>query len=71
MNLNEVEFLNFGENFREDMIRKKLANELKPEMIKQSIILVDKAYSQLLTATILALSTIKESYTTGLILLSK
>jgi hypothetical protein len=34
MNLNEIEFLKFGEDFREDMVKKKLANELKPAMIK-------------------------------------
>lgn len=39
-----------GEAYREDLVKKKLANELKPEYIKKTINKVDNAYSQLLTA---------------------
>lgn len=41
--------MHFSEQCKEDVVRKKLANELKPEQIKESIIQVDKAYNQLLT----------------------
>ena len=39
--MDKEQFLKFGWKLQEDLVKKKLANELKPEQIKNSINRVD------------------------------
>lgn len=50
MNVDKQQFLNYGPKFQEDIVKKRLANELKPEQIRNNIERVDKAYAMLLSA---------------------
>lgn len=48
LNLDKENFIKSGAKLQDDLVRKKLANELKPAQIKNSINKVDKAFSDLL-----------------------
>lgn len=50
LNLDKEKYLEYGQRYQEDLVKKKLANELKPEEIKDSIYQVDKAYAALMNA---------------------
>ncbi|CDW88585.1 UNKNOWN [Stylonychia lemnae] len=54
LNVDKEQFMTYGLKMQEDLIKKRLANELKPEQIKSNINRVDQAYASLLTANQLA-----------------
>ena len=50
LNVDKEKFIRYPQKFQDDEIKKKLANELKPNQLKSKINQVDKAYTALLTA---------------------
>lgn len=50
INIDKDQFIMYGPSVQDDLVKKRLVNELKPEQIKTTIDKVDQAYASLLTA---------------------